>query len=282
MIIKKILIPAAGFGTRFAPFTQAVPKELLPLLNVPVIDYVLKEAFDAGLKDVVSIVSGAKKSFEDHVEALVAAKQNGNAFFVRQREQKGLGHAVWCARGCYFDELVPVMLPDNIFVGGHTPFEAMIPFAQKHGVSIIAVQEVAADQVEKYGIADVGKMVDGNIFQLNRVVEKPRRDKSPSNLAIVGRYILHSDIFVCLEKTSQGFGGEYQLTDAIQLLIDSGRPVYAYKIQSKFCDVGTPSGWLETVLAIASTDANLRIIIKESIFASSVSRSRDSVKELAQ
>ncbi|MFC1854730.1 UTP--glucose-1-phosphate uridylyltransferase [Candidatus Dependentiae bacterium] len=270
MRVSKALIPAAGLGTRFYPFTKAVPKELLPILSTPIIDFILEEISEAGIKNVVSVVSDVKKSFSDHVREMTLLQERANPFFVKQDKPEGLGHAVWCARGCFEkDELISILLPDNIFIGPGKklacPLKKMLELSEKHDASIIAVKEIDERKSDQYGIVSFFEELETGVFSLNGVVEKPCESKAPSNLAIVGRYVLHSDIFRFLENAKSGFGHEIQLTDAIQGLMDAGHKVLAYKVRSRFLDVGTPSGWLDAILAFALEDEKLRKVVMDNV-----------------
>lgn len=250
-----MIIPAAGKGRRFAPFSTAVPKELLPILGRPTIDYILEEIALAGLEHIVAVVSDTKKPFEDYLAHYWLSRDefpNATVAFTRQFSAKGLGHAVWVARTCVHDDLVVVVLPDNLFLGGISPLIEMCQLARTHQATIIAVEEVPTDAVSNYGIIAPGNLVTAGCLEIRDIIEKPSADKAPSHLAVVGRYILSTDIFTMLEKTSPGINGELQLTDGIKTLIRSGKPVFSYQIRSTFLDIGTPSSWLQANLSVAA------------------------------
>ncbi len=269
-MITKAIIPAAGLGTRFLPASKAVPKEMLPILDKPAIQYVVEEAIQAGIRDFVIVTSSGKQAIEEHfstnasLEYHLASKNRPLALqgvgtvlksasftYVYQDEQLGLGHAVWFVRRPVSDELVAVLLPDDIIAGKMSGIGQLMKVAQQERCNVVAVQEVAPEDVSRYGIVGVKKQFSPNLFQVRELVEKPAKDKAPSNLAIVGRYVLSSDIFEALGDSDAGAIGEIQLTDAIQRLHYNGEKVFALKMQGDRYDVGTPVGWLNANVSLA-------------------------------
>ncbi len=271
MFVKKAIIPAGGLGTRFLPATKAIPKEMLPILDKPSIQYVVEEGIKAGIKNYIMVTGKNKTVIEDHfdghqelfaflkskgkqslLDGVTSIMQNANFIYVRQQEPLGLGHAIWTARHSIGKEYVAVLLPDDIFTG-ISVIGQLAQVAAQEKCSVIAVQEVPSHELSRYGIIDIRKQFSPNLFQIKNLVEKPKESEAPSNLAIVGRYILSPTIFEVLEEQQVGVGGEIQLTDAIQRLLHSREKVFAYKVQSERYDTGTPFGLLK-----ASIDAALR------------------------
>jgi UTP--glucose-1-phosphate uridylyltransferase len=237
--VRKAVIPAAGMGTRFLPVTKASPKEMLPIVDKPAIQYVVEEAVRAGIDDVLIVTGRGKRAIEDHfdrnpeLEELLAntgkhdalkdvqfATDLANVFFVRQHEPLGLGHAVSVARQHIGDEPFAVLLPDDIMVDGASLLRSMLASYDAHGQSVIALMEVAPDEISLYGCADPKPVDRPGEIQITRVIEKPARDEAPSNLAIIGRYVFTPEIFEMLDRIEPGRGGELQLTDAIALLLE--------------------------------------------------------------
>ena len=274
MDIRKAVIPAAGFGTRMLPAAKAVPKELLPVLDRPTIQYVVEEAAAAGIDDVLLVTSREKKAVEDHFDRIpelearlaagnkqallasvveLAAKVKVHA--VRQAEQKGLGDAVYQAKRHVGGEPFVCMLGDTIFstfAGGEPPTAALVDAYAKFGTSVIALEEVPAEKVGRYGIVG-GTMVGDGAIKIDRLVEKPSAESAPSRLAIAARYLLTPTIFACLEETKPGKGGEIQLTDALQLLL-AREPIHGVVLKARRHDIGNPVDWLKTNLLFASRD----------------------------
>ncbi len=269
-MITKAIIPAAGMGTRFLPASKAVPKEMLPVLDKPAIQHVVEEAIQAGIRDFVIVTSSGKQAIEEHfstntaLEYHMASKNRAHTLqsvgtvlksasftYVYQDEQLGLGHAVWCAHHTVSDELVAILLPDDIISGKAPGIGQLMKVAQQERCNVVAVQEVAPEDVSRYGIVDIKKQFSPNLFQVRELIEKPAKDKAPSNLAIVGRYVLSSDIFEALRGSDAGAIGEVQLTDAIQRLLYNGEKVFALKMQGDRYDVGTPMGWLKANVSLA-------------------------------
>ncbi len=271
MTISKAVIPAAGFGTRMLPAAKAVPKELLPILDRPTIQYVVEEAAAAGISDVLLITSRGKGTIEDHfdrhgeLEARLAAgkKQSLLASLAeltsrvtihatRQGEQRGLGHAVMMARAHTGNEPFLCMLGDTIFSGGEPPAAQLLAAYERVGTSVIGLEEVAAEKVSRYGIVGGAAVGDG-LIRVDALVEKPSPESAPSRMAIAARYVLSPRIHECLAETPPGKGGEIQLTDAIQILLKR-EAVHGVVLSSKRHDIGNPVDWLKTNLVYAARD----------------------------
>jgi UTP--glucose-1-phosphate uridylyltransferase len=269
--IRKAVIPGAGFGTRMLPAAKALPKEMLPVLDRPTIQYVVEEAADAGASDVLLVTSRDKKSIEDHFDRnpeleqrLAAAGKSGlldsinrlmervTIHSVRQREQKGLGHAVLQAREHVGDEPFLCLLGDTIFSGGGggvLPGRQLVEAYGRLGTPVIALEEVPADRVDRYGIVG-GEEVAPGVLRLNTLVEKPSRESAPSRYAICARYVLTAEVFECLEETPPGKGGEIQLTDALGRLLGR-QAIHGVVVGATRHDIGNPVDWLRTNLVFA-------------------------------
>ena len=268
MEIRTAVIPAAGLGTRFLPMTKSVPKELLPILDKPMLQYVVEEASGAGIERVIIVTAKGKESIasyfqphpalEHHLAAVGAdnlaekvrqASSLAQVSFVIQEEPLGLGHAVLTAEDAVNGEPFVVILPDDIIA--HTPgvVAQMLDIQQRTGGGVIAVEPTPWDMVHNYGVVDAKSVGDG-LHQVRGLVEKPPREEAPSNLAIVGRYILPPDIFECLKRTPPGAKGEIQLTDALLLLLEH-QDIHAYEFQGTRYDGGTPLGLLRASLEFA-------------------------------
>lgn len=272
--IKKAVITAAGWGTRFLPATKSQPKEMLPLLNKPLIQYSVEEAIGCGVELVIIVSALGKRSMEDyfdhayelehfleqHGKANLAAdlKRLSNMVdicYVRQKEQLGLGHAVLTAKNVVGNEPFVLFLPDDIFPDGAAMLKQMIDVYARYEASVLAVKEVPEDDVDRYGVISP-RRIGPRIYQAMEMVEKPERREAPSRLAIMGRYVLSPDIFQALEATRPGRGQEIQLTDGLQRLAHE-RAVYAYEFEGERYDAGTVQGWLETTIALALKDPQL-------------------------
>lgn len=282
MKIKKAIIPAAGLGTRFLPATKAMPKEMLPILDKPTIQYIVEEAVEAGIEDIIIVTGKHKRAIEDHfdnqkelemsleeknksklLESVQYSSNLANMFYVRQKEQKGLGHAIWTARQFIGDEPFAVLLGDDI-VQAETPAIKQLMYQhEKTGKSIIGVQQVNENETHRYGIVDLIESRK-NLFSVNRFVEKPRPGTAPSNLAIMGRYVLTPQIFDYLNRQEIGAGGEIQLTDAIEHL-NSDDCVYAYDFKGERYDVGEKIGFVKTTIQFALNDKEMSEDIKNFI-----------------
>lgn len=273
MSISKAIIPAAGLGTRFLPFTKAVPKEMLPLLNKPAIQYIIEEGIASALSTFLIVTGKGKQAIEDHfdpdydlemllkehgksdlIASLKKIEKAAQFYYVRQQEALGLGHAVWTARHFIGKEYFGVFLPDDIIISKTPAFEQLVKIARQEKASIIAVQEVPNETVSSYGIIGIKKQITPNLFQVSHVHEKPERKDAPSNLAIVGRYILSHKIFASLESIDIDAKGELQLTDAIAHMMHNNEKVFAYKIQGIRYDIGTPLGWIKATIGCALQD----------------------------
>ncbi|WP_266365215.1 UTP--glucose-1-phosphate uridylyltransferase GalU [Tellurirhabdus rosea] len=267
-MIKKAVIPAAGLGTRFLPATKAMPKEMLPIIDTPTIQYVVQEAVDSGIEDILIITGKGKRSIEDHfdrnfeLEARLEEKEDAiwlneirrlsdmaNIHFVRQKEQNGLGDAICYARHHVGNEPFAVLLGDTIMDSVIPVTQQLIDTYEQYRGTVIAVEEVPADKVNRYGIVG-GKALSDSILELNTLIEKPSIDKAPSNLAIAGRYILTPEIFPALAQTPKGKNGEVQLTDAM-LLVLKREALFAHRIEGKRHDIGNKLDFLKTTVEFA-------------------------------
>ncbi|MCR2807406.1 UTP--glucose-1-phosphate uridylyltransferase GalU [Paenibacillus soyae] len=272
--VKKAIIPAAGLGTRFLPATKAMPKEMLPIINKPTIQYIVEEAIEAGIEDIIIVTGRGKRAIEDHFDNSfelegkllesgklqlleeVQRSSQVDIHYIRQKEARGLGHAVWCARRFIGDEPFAVLLGDDIVTGDVPCTRQLIEEYEKSGSSVIGVQTVPDDQTNRYGIIDPSEQ-DGRLYKVNRFVEKPALGTAPSNLAIMGRYVFTPEIFDFLDKQEIGAGGEIQLTDAIQKLNEL-QNVYAYDFQGTRYDVGERIGFVLTTLDFALRTPDLQ------------------------
>ncbi len=262
MKVRKAVIPVAGFGTRFLPATRSVPKNMLPVLDTPAIQYAVKEAVEAGIDKIVLVVSEGQEAFSAHFAPIpdleAALEERGkDAFleqmreisdmadisYVYQHEQLGLGHAVLTAREAVGDEPFAVFLPDDIIWSADPTIGKMTDILDELGGSVIAVREVPDERVPSLGIVDA-KLLDGDVYEVAGLVEKPNLRDAPSNLAIIGRYVLTPQVFEALQNTPAGAIGEIQITDAISELL-SAQKVYAYRFPGDHFDVGTPLGLLK-------------------------------------
>jgi UTP--glucose-1-phosphate uridylyltransferase len=267
-MINKAIIPAAGLGTRFLPATKAQPKEMLPIIDTPVIQYVVQECVDSGIEDILIISGKGKRSIEDHFdrnfeleskiqeiedEALYTQLKHiedmANIHFIRQKELNGLGDAIYHARFHCGKEPFAVLLGDTIIDSIIPVTQQLIDTYEQYRQTIIAVETVPGDKVSRYGITG-GKKISDKLMQLDELVEKPEIDKAPSNLAIAGRYILTPEIFNALEKTPRGKGNEIQLTDALRLLLKRDN-IIALTIEGKRYDIGNKLDFLKTTVEFA-------------------------------
>lgn len=275
MKVKKAIIPAAGLGTRFLPATKSQPKEMLPIVDKPTLQYIIEEAINSGIEEILIITGRNKKSIEDHfdksVELELELEQKGkvemlemvreisnmvNIHFIRQKEPKGLGHAIYCAKSFIGNEPFAVLLGDDI-VDSETPcLKQLIGAYDEYKTSILGVQEVAKEDTCKYGILDV-KHIEDKVYKVKDMVEKPSIEDAPSNIAILGRYIITPEIFNILENQEPGKGGEIQLTDALQVLGES-EAIYAYNFEGRRYDVGDKLGFLEATVDFALKREDLK------------------------
>ncbi len=273
--VRKAIIPAAGLGTRFLPATKAMPKEMLPIVDKPTIQYIIEEAVESGIEDIIIVTGKGKRAIEDHFDFAPELERNleekgkssllekvrkssniADIHYIRQKEPKGLGHAVWCARKFIGDEPFAVLLGDDIVQAKTPGLRQLMDEYEKTLSSIIGVQQVADSDTDRYGIIDPLTQ-EGRRYQVKNFVEKPPLGTAPSNLAILGRYIFTPEIFMYLDQQEIGAGGEIQLTDAIQKLNDIQR-VFAYDFEGKRYDVGEKQGFIETTLEFALQDEELK------------------------
>ena len=273
--IKKAIIPAAGLGTRFLPATKAQPKEMLPIVDKPTLQYIIEEAIESGIEEILIVTVRSKKSIEDHfdrsIELELELEKKGktdmlkmvqdisnmvNIHYIRQKEPKGLGHAIYCAKSFIGDEPFAVLLGDDI-VDAKTPcLKQMIDCYNEYQTTILGVQEVPDSEVNKYGIINA-KPIEENVYKIKDMIEKPNLNEAPSNIAILGRYILTPTIFKILETQQPGKGGEIQLTDALRTLVKS-EALYAYTFEGKRYDVGDKLGFLEATVDYALKNPELK------------------------
>lgn len=277
MEVTKAIIPAAGIGSRFLPFTKAVPKEMLPLLNKPAIQYVVEEAMHAGIEQFLVITNKHKHAIADHFDAapevdaylkdmnpeellsgLGKIMRNAHFSYIRQPEQEGLGHAVWMARHAVGKEYISVLLPDDIIMGKDPGLSQLMRIARQERASVIAVQEVPTNCLSSYGVISVKKQLTPSLFQVGHIVEKPNHIDAPSNLAVIGRYVLSHKIFDSITEIMPYATSEIQLTDAISHMLKNNEKVFAYKIQGTRYDIGQPLGWMKAVIGMGLQDPHYR------------------------
>jgi UTP--glucose-1-phosphate uridylyltransferase len=275
MKIRKAIIPAAGLGTRFLPATKAQPKEMLPIVDKPTLQYIIEEAVESGIEEILIITGRNKKSIEDHfdksIELELELETKGkydllkevrkisdmvNIHYIRQKEPKGLGHAIYCAKSFIGNEAFAVLLGDDIVHADKPCLRQMIEAYDYYKTSVLGVQEVPLEDVRKYGIVDV-EYVEGRVYKVNGLVEKPAVEDAPSNIAILGRYIINPAIFEILEHTQPGKGGEIQLTDALKELAQR-EDMYAYDFEGRRYDVGDKQGYLEATVEFALRREDLK------------------------
>lgn len=274
--IRKAIIPAAGLGTRFLPATKAQPKEMLPIVDKPTIQYIIEEAVESGIEEILIVTGRNKKCIEDHfdksVELEMELEKNNkkellelvkdisdmvDIHYIRQKEPKGLGHAIQCAKSFVGDEPFAVMLGDDIVYNEGKPcLKQLIDCYNEYKTSILGVQTVDVENVSKYGIVD-GIKIEDRVSKVKGLVEKPSIEDAPSNIAILGRYIITPKIFEILENTKPGKGGEIQLTDALLELINN-EAMYAYDFEGKRYDVGDKLGFLEATVEYALRKPELK------------------------
>lgn len=259
MDILKTIIPAAGKGARFAPYTTVIPKEMLPILNRPAIHYALEEVLLSGIESLFMVTSKKKECMVDYLEQ--AAGKHESRFhigYVRQNEPRGLGDAVRLARPLIGKEYFTVLLPDDLIFSDQPGLLQLMRVARQERASVIAVQEVAPELVSNYGIVAIKKQITPNLFQVSHLVEKPQAHTAPSNLAVVGRYVLSHKIFAALDEVDQySDAEELQLTDAITTMMRNNERVFAYKLHGTRYDIGTPAGWLNANIGIGLTTPSI-------------------------
>lgn len=277
MKVKKAIIPAAGLGTRFLPATKAQPKEMLPIVDTPTIQYIIEEAVASGIEDILIVTGRGKRAIEDHfdkaleLEETLYKKQKFEQLeqiqkisdmvdihYIRQKEPKGLGHAIWCARKFIGNDPFAVMLGDDIVVSEPPCLKQLINMFEEKQGSIIGVQKVAEEEVSKYGVIDIEEE-DGNkgLFKIRDLVEKPSIEEAPSQVAIMGRYVLTPEILDILEYIEPGAGNEIQLTDALKEL-NKQQSLYGYMFNGKRYDIGDKYGFVQATVEFALMREDLR------------------------
>lgn len=274
--VRKAIIPAAGLGTRFLPATKAQPKEMLPIVDKPTLQYIIEEAISSGIEEILIITGRNKKSIEDHfdksIELEVELEKSGkkelldmvryisdmiNIQYIRQKEPRGLGHAILCAKSFINNEPFAVILGDDIVDSPQKPcLKQLIDVYEEYNTTILGVQKVDKKDVNKYGIVK-GKHIDDKIYLIKDLVEKPEIDKAPSNIAILGRYILKPDLFSILENQKPGKNNEIQLTDALKTLSET-QAMYAYEFEGRRYDVGEKFGFLQATVEFALKNDDLK------------------------
>lgn len=276
MKIKKAVFPVAGLGTRFLPATKALPKEMLPVVDKPLIQYAVEEALDAGIEQIIFVTGRGKTALEDHfdksfeLESILRSKnkdqdlkeivgivpETGTIIYTRQNEPLGLGHAIWCARDVVGDEPFAVLLADDLVKSEKPVLSQMIQRFSRLRASMVAVMEVAPEETDKYGIIS-GKDIEDNVIQLDGLVEKPNPSEAPSNLAIIGRYILTPEIFSILGQKKKGAGNEIQITDAMGILLKS-QPIFGYRFTGRRFDCGSKAGFQMANVAFAMDRVDIK------------------------
>ena len=266
--IRKAVFPVAGLGTRFLPATKAVPKEMLPIVDRPLIQYAVDEAREAGIEELIFVTGRGKTSIVEHfdtafeLETTMASRgkdlsvlddtriKPGNLVTVRQQVAMGLGHAVWCAREVVGDEPFAIFLPDELMVGAPGCMKQMVEAYNEVGGNLISVLEVPEEEVSSYGVIAPGAKISGSLTEVTGLVEKPKREEAPSNLIISGRYILQPEVMRTLENQEKGAGGEIQLTDAMARMIGT-QPFHAVTFAGRRFDCGSKAGFVEATIALA-------------------------------
>ena len=280
MKVIKAIIQAAGLGTRFLPATKAQPKEMLPIVDKPTIQYIIEEAVEAGIQDIIVVTGRNKRSIEDHfdrsIELELELERSGkqemldmvkeisemaNIHYIRQKEPRGLGHAILAAQHFIGDEPFAVLLGDDVVISKQPCLGQMLDVFHEYQTSILGVQTVPHEVVNKYGII-AGKQVDDRVYKVQDMVEKPSLEEAPSNVAVLGRYIITPEIFSFLETQDAGKGGEIQLTDALKRLAKD-QAMYAYDFKGHRYDVGSKMGFLQANIEFALRDATLKDEVKE-------------------
>lgn len=275
-MIRKVVLPVAGLGTRMLPATKVVPKEMLPVVDKPVIQYALEEAWASGIEEAILVTGRGKAAIEDHFDRAYELEdalerkgktkeldelaswlpRAGTIGYTRQQEPLGLGHAVWCARHLVGDEPFAVMLVDDLMLGAVPPIKQLIDAHGRTGGSVISVEEVPREHTQRYGILVPGAD-DGRLVEVRGMVEKPRPEEAPSTLSVIGRYVLVPEVFRHLDRQERGAGGEIQLTDAIARTIGEA-PVHGLRFEGRRYDCGSKLGYLEAQIACALEREELR------------------------
>ena len=275
--VTKAIFPVAGLGTRFLPATKSVPKEIMTLVDRPLVQYAIDEARAAGIEEFIFVTSRGKSALEDYfdqrpyledelrkknktklLEVLETTNmESGAVAYIRQAQALGLGHAVWCARRLIHDEPFAVILPDDVIAAEKPCLQQMVEAYQETGGSMVAAMEVPPEKVSAYGVLDVKEDM-GSVVSVNGMVEKPPAGTEPSNLAVIGRYILSPNVLKTLDKKETGAGGEIQLTDAIAREITQGRGVYGLRFNGERFDCGSKAGFLQATIAFGLSRDDLR------------------------
>jgi UTP--glucose-1-phosphate uridylyltransferase len=275
--VTKAIFPVAGLGTRFLPATKSIPKEIMTLVDRPLIQYAIDEARAAGIKEFIFVTSRGKGALEDYfdinptleaslrkagkddlLEVLKSTNMESGAIaYIRQHKALGLGHAVWCARRLIANEPFAVILPDDVIAGETPVLQQMVEAYQETGGAMVAAMEVPKDKASAYGVLDVAEDM-GSLVRVKGMVEKPKPEEAPSNLAVIGRYILTPKVLQNINKVRSGAGGEIQLTDAIAEEITQGREVYGYRFRGQRFDCGSKAGFLQATVAFALARDDLR------------------------
>lgn len=273
--VRKAVIPAAGLGTRFLPATKATPKEMLPIVDKPTIQYIIEEALASGIEDILIITGRSKRAIEDHFDRSIELELNLEAsgktkelelvrkisdiriHYIRQKEPRGLGHAILCAKHFVGDEPFAVLLGDDVVDSQVPALKQLIDVYDKTGASVLGVQEVPQEKVSAYGIVAGEPTSEARTVKVNDMVEKPAVEEAPSRLAVLGRYVITPEIFPILEKTEPGRGNEIQLTDALKVLAKE-QAMYAYDFEGRRYDVGDKQGFLEATVEMALKRSDLR------------------------
>ena len=280
MTVRKCLFPVAGLGTRFLPVTKEIAKEMLPLVNRPIISYGVEEALSSGCEDIVMITGRTKRSIENYFDRsfeledilkkrgkldlyykMIRISEMAEMMYIRQREPLGLGHAVLCGEPVCKGEYFGVILPDDVFVGEEPVLSQLVKVHERLGGSVVALEHVEDKDVSRYGIVS-GEEKEPGIFRINDMVEKPKLEEAPSRYAIMGRYVLSPEIFPLLHTQQAGAGGEIQLTDAIRELAKA-EPVWGVVYRGRRFDCGTQKGWLSANIQLALEDEDLREVVMD-------------------
>ena len=280
MTVKKCLFPVAGLGTRFLPVTKEIAKEMLPLVNRPIISYGVEEALASGCENIVMITGRTKRSIENYFDRsfeledilkkrgklelyykMIHISEMADIMYVRQREPLGLGHAVLCGETICKGEFFGVILPDDVFISNEPVLSQLVKVHERLGGSVVALEHVEDKDVSRYGIA-AGSEAEPGIFRITDMVEKPKLEDAPSRYAIMGRYVLSPEVFPILRTQQAGAGGEIQLTDAIRELAKN-EPVWGVVYEGRRFDCGTQKGWLSANIQLALEDDELREVVKE-------------------
>ena len=277
--VRKAVFPVAGLGTRFLPATKAIPKEMLTIVDRPLIQYAVEEAREAGIEQMIFVTGRGKSALEDHfdiayeLEAVMTARGKplgaldstrmppGAIVSVRQQQPLGLGHAIWCARDIVGDEPFAVLLPDDLMVGRPGCLKQMVEAYEQVGGNLVAALEVPASETHKYGVVDPGA-TDGRLTEIKGLIEKPPRGTAPSNLMLPGRYILQPEVMRALDAQEKGAGGEIQLTDAMARLIGT-QPFHAFRFEGERYDCGSAEGFVIANLAMALARGDVGPAVRE-------------------